>query len=147
MKDQHELIKIIKLDSFREMRESANEFRNLIHGNISSYNKEGNLVLCNSIHIAVKYKCYNSLFYLIAEGVDINFQETENGNTPLHMALTDDNPDDGIIYLLVEYGADLEIENNEGKRPIGYLSEKQKNMVIRALLANRRLNNFMRNSE
>ena len=145
MKDQHKLIEVIKLDSFREMTESENKFNNLIHDNIYSCDKEGDLISCNSIHIAVKYKCYNSLFYLIAEGVCIDRQETGEGNTPIHMALIDDNPDDEIIYLLVKYGADLEIKNNEGKRPIDYLSEKIKDMVIRALLANRRLNKFMRN--
>lgn len=58
---------------------------------------------------------YPLVKYLIYNGVSINRIDDE-GNTPLHVAVSRKNID--LIKLLIESGADFDIQNNEGNTPL-----------------------------
>jgi ankyrin repeat protein len=53
---------------------------------------------------------------LVKHKVDLNFQNTKNGNTALHLAVEWKRP--RIILFLLEKGANIDIGNNEGLTPL-----------------------------
>ena len=64
------------------------------------------------IHTAVLYGNIEAVKQYIAAGTDLNTKEPMGGSTPLISAITFDQPE--IAKALIEAGADLEIQNNDG---------------------------------
>lgn len=60
------------------------------------------------------------LLTLIKKGADVNAQDKVWGNTPLHVQIIYNNQ---ISQILIDNGADINIQNYEGKTPIHLLLE------------------------
>ncbi len=57
----------------------------------------------------------NGALFLLEHGADVN-AKTENGDTPLHLAVEDGY--DGVILKLIALKADINAQNNEGDTPL-----------------------------
>lgn len=82
--------------------------------NANSVDKNGNL----PIHNAVKNRNADAVWMLLEHTSDINLQETNLGNTPLHIAAI--NGDLKSSEILSKAGADPQIKNNSGKTAVDY---------------------------
>ncbi|ACL75846.1 ankyrin repeat domain-containing protein [Ruminiclostridium cellulolyticum] len=65
------------------------------------------------LHCAAQVKSIEIATLLINKGAIIDIQD-KYGKTPLMVAISDYNGDDKMIKLLLEYGANKEMENNYG---------------------------------
>ena len=70
----------------------------------------------------------NTVKYLLQNGVDVNRRIAENGMTPLHLACKLNCLK--IVKILLEYGADKDMKNHDGKTPVELTESK----TIRKLL-------------
>lgn len=82
---------------------------------INSQNDKGQTPLfIASFHASGDFSNHEKVIeLLISSGADLNIQD-ENGNTPLHIALYQDESM-SICRLLINQGARLDIENSEGE--------------------------------
>ena len=87
------------------------------------------------IHIASEMGSVDVLKKCAEQGVDVN-QKNNNGETALLRACLKNNNPDKIAMGLVRMGADKEIANNKGEKPIDILSKKGKSNLIDFLLEN-----------
>ena len=79
-------------------------------------------ILDKFLYLAIKNNNdFRLVFSLISIGANINYKT--KGQTPLHAAITNDNPV-AIIFLLY-HEADTNITNNEDKLPLDLLIENQ----------------------
>lgn len=67
------------------------------------------------------------LSYLVSEGADLN-QRDNDGNTALHLSCSKNYP--GAVEELLELGADLTAENNNGKKPSQLAPSGSKSLEI-----------------
>ena len=73
----------------------------------------GNPLLCGAVYM----KCYPLIKYLIKHpAIDINVKNQYDNGTCLHQACIDN--DLSLVKMLVEHGADKNITNNKGLKPI-----------------------------
>ena len=70
----------------------------------------------------------NIVKYLLANGAEVNRRLAENGMTPLHLACKLNCLK--IVKILLEYGADKDMKNHDGKTPVELTESK----TIRKLL-------------
>ncbi|XP_053378880.1 serine/threonine-protein phosphatase 6 regulatory ankyrin repeat subunit B-like [Mercenaria mercenaria] len=68
------------------------------------------------LEAAVKSNDYALVREIIANGADINYQN-ENGDTVLHIAVTEDD-NSNIVKALIAAGIDVNIQNFNGKTPL-----------------------------
>ena len=75
----------------------------------------------SNLHIAVKNNSIKLVKYFLNKNVNPN-EVNKDGQTPLHFALKEGNKD--IIDLLLKNGGDVNIRDNEGKKPFDYGSKE-----------------------
>ncbi|CAO1629714.1 unnamed protein product [Parajaminaea phylloscopi] len=78
------------------------------------------------LHLAVKYQSTDVLPDLLEEEVDVDPQERQDGDTPLHLAARihaadDEETRNWIVEQLLEAGADARVRNNHGEKPVDVL--------------------------
>ncbi|KAH8978398.1 ankyrin repeat-containing domain protein [Lactarius akahatsu] len=66
---------------------------------------------------------------LVERGADVNTREEDHGETPLHLASRLMSLD--VVWTLLEHGADLNAENNEGKIPFQLVQESMRKEMDR----------------
>ena len=54
----------------------------------------------------------------LENGADVYFQDEQSGMSPLHVAILQNNRD--IVELLLEKGADVNLQNNSGDTPLHF---------------------------
>ena len=105
-----------------------------------------------ALHIAVSNHCHAQAILLLSEFPDIIYdlegkkyetpkhseyqvanvsQQSENGNTPLHIAAKLNDID--MINILLFYGADHEIKDNNGKTPLDIAKENNYTEAVSAI--------------
>ncbi|PAF46643.1 hypothetical protein BKH46_06655 [Helicobacter sp. 12S02634-8] len=72
-----------------------------------------------ALHKVVQFGNFRFAQALLKEGADPNIKDSIRGNTPLHYAVN--KQDKNMITLLMQYGADMYIENNNGDTPARYI--------------------------
>ena len=75
----------------------------------------------SNLHIAVKNNSIKLVKYFLNKNANPN-EVNKDGQTPLHFALKEGNKD--IIDLLIKNGSDINIKDNEGKKPFDYGSRQ-----------------------
>lgn len=75
----------------------------------------------SNLHIAVKNNSIKLVNYFLNKKLNPN-DLNKDGQTPLHLALKGGNKD--IIDLLMKNGADINIKDNDGKKPFDYGSKE-----------------------
>jgi len=113
---------LVKRGDINRIKERVNSL------NINESDDEG----YTAFHIAVYYRQFESMKFLLQYGAFINIANTE-GDTPLHSA--EDNFE--IIQFLLKNGADVEQKNNYGSTVlIGAVSTPNNLKVVELLLEN-----------
>ncbi|KAI3139046.1 hypothetical protein CBS147326_2724 [Penicillium roqueforti] len=85
------------------------------------------------LHVAVGTAMDESTVpLLVKHKVDLNFQNTQTGNTALHLAVESRRP--RIILFLLEKGAKIDIGNNEGLTPLQMAANSDNCEAISLLL-------------
>jgi hypothetical protein len=79
--------------------------------NLSGFNQK---YISNYLFSAVEYNDSNEVEKALEAGADVTM--TINGDTPLHAAVRVNSP--RIIRLLLEYGADSNVKNEDGDTPL-----------------------------
>lgn len=74
------------------------------------------------LHKVVQFGNYRFAQALLKAGAKPNVKDSIRGNTPLHYAIS--RNDKAMITLLMNYGADMYIENNTGDTPARYIFSK-----------------------
>ena len=82
----------------------------------------------SSLHSMVPKICN----YLLDHGADINAANPYNGQTPLMLAVADDQYH--VAKLLIERGADATLRRRDGKRALDLLRRKKGSKALRKLL-------------
>ncbi|MDO7252541.1 ankyrin repeat domain-containing protein [Helicobacter cappadocius] len=72
-----------------------------------------------ALHKVVQFGNLKFAQVLLKEGADPNIKDSIRGNTPLHYAVS--RQDNNMIALLMKYGGDMYIENNNGDTPARYI--------------------------
>jgi hypothetical protein len=75
----------------------------------------------SNLHLAVKGKSMKLVKYFLNKRLDPN-NLNKDGQTPLHIAIKEGNPE--IAELLIKSGANINIKDNEGKKPFDYGSKE-----------------------
>ena len=70
---------------------------------------------------------------LLASGVNVNIKD-ENGNTPLHHAVSANNQE--IVEVLLANGADINIQNKDGATPLYNAVLQHNQAMVKCLLDN-----------
>lgn len=65
---------------------------------------------------------------LLQDGADVNEQDWDRGNTPIHWASARGNLD--AIEILLEYGADINIQNKHGRTPLHVLVSERYDKIV-----------------
>ena len=90
-------------------------FKLLIKNGADIYNTSSD-VSRSMLHSASKGGNPQIISYLIDKGIDVN-ATNQNGEIPLHNLLKNDSINEESIQILIENGANPEIEDNNGKTP------------------------------
>lgn len=72
-----------------------------------------------ALHKVVQFGNLKFAQALLKAGADPDIKDTIRGNTPLHYAVS--RQDSNMIALLMKYGADMYIQNNNGDTPARYI--------------------------
>ncbi|PAF43875.1 ankyrin repeat domain-containing protein [Helicobacter sp. 11S03491-1] len=75
-----------------------------------------------ALHKIVQFGNLKFAQILLKEGADPNIKDSIRGDTPLHYAVA--KHDRNMIALLMKYGADMYIQNNNGDTPARYILSK-----------------------
>ncbi|PAF52542.1 ankyrin repeat domain-containing protein [Helicobacter sp. 13S00477-4] len=75
-----------------------------------------------ALHKVVQFGNLKFAQILLKEGANPNIKDSIRGNTPLHYAVS--RHDKNMISLLMNYGADMYIENDSGDTPARYILSK-----------------------
>ncbi|PAF41756.1 ankyrin repeat domain-containing protein [Helicobacter sp. 11S02596-1] len=75
-----------------------------------------------ALHKVVQFGNLKFAQILLKEGANPNIKDSIRGNTPLHYAVS--KQDKNMISLLMQHGADMYIENNNGDTPARYILSK-----------------------
>ena len=78
----------------------------------------------SNLHIAVINNSIELVKYFLNKNYDIN-QINKNGQTALHLAC--ELGYENIMNLLIEKGADINIKDNKGRKPLDIFSKPSKN--------------------
>ena len=87
-----------------------------------------------ALHHAVRFRSPTAVEALLKAGANPNVACKRSGGTPIHRAVTSTGAPGTagrrtqaleIVKLLLEYGADPEIENRSGKRPADYVKDRE----------------------
>jgi ankyrin repeat protein len=93
----------------------------------------------SALHVAVNLQLYDICKILLVNGCDPNCQDLENELTPLHYISHNNN--NTIAKLLLDYNANLNIQDVKGNTPIHYaLSENNFDVLIVFLLSTHVIN-------
>lgn len=104
------LLKAVEIDNLSEVQHIIKEgatLHKLVGVQLHKYNTEHNSLL----HIAIKLAHIDIIKYLLKVGCDVNAQ-TRRLRAPLHYATYNNTPIE-IIELLLEYGAIIEIKDDD----------------------------------
>ncbi len=89
----------------------------------------------NFLHIAVKYKKYGLIKYLLSTNINASKQNSQ-GNTPLHIALYSNDPEAiGLLLKSSKILKSLGIKNYNNLTPVN-LARKSKDCLIQSLFFN-----------
>jgi ankyrin repeat protein len=69
-----------------------------------------------------------SVAFLLRKGAGVNGQSSKNGETPLHIAIKYQGYD--LFKLLIKYGADLDMEDDNGVSPRDLLGDLEKEVKL-----------------
>ncbi|XP_064381820.1 arf-GAP with SH3 domain, ANK repeat and PH domain-containing protein 1-like isoform X2 [Halichondria panicea] len=86
-----------------------------------------------ALHLAIELEDLTSLHivdFLLGNGHTENVVD-DDGNTPLHLAVSNDNPQ--CVKLLLNHGADITIKNKEGRNPMDLAEETSYDECIELL--------------
>lgn len=72
-----------------------------------------------ALHKVVQFGNFKFAQALLKAGADPDIRDTIRGDTPLHYAVS--RQDNNMIALLMKYGADMYIKNNNGDTPARYI--------------------------
>lgn len=75
-----------------------------------------------ALHKVVQFGNIKFAQVLLKEGADLDIKDSIRGNTPLHYAVS--KQDKNMIALLMKYGANMYIENNNGDTSARYILSK-----------------------
>ena len=106
------------------------------------------IIAKKSLHNAVSRESFEITSRLLEAGADVSATDPQNrGQTPLHIATNFETPKLDIIFLLIQYGADIHAENENGQTPFLQMAEHggvQYDRFIRfvELWSNRNSNNI-----
>ena len=124
-----EFIKAIKYGNIDKCRQMLNANPALVNstGTISSFGGQPDFSV---LMLAIKLKQNEIAKLLIERGASLIYESKSNNNTPLHIAVINNNTE--MIEYLLQYmnknKIDTNIENNEGKTPIDiYIDNNSKN--------------------
>ncbi|RHZ45744.1 uncharacterized protein CDV56_101206 [Aspergillus thermomutatus] len=81
---------------------------------------------------AVKHRFHLLVEILVEQNVDINLRDSQDGDTPLLVAMA--NGDHEITKLLIEKGADLEVQDKHGRTPLLKAAEQGEEALVQLLL-------------
>ncbi|KAI0524338.1 hypothetical protein KFK09_003705 [Dendrobium nobile] len=87
------------------------------------------------LHMAAKNGCSESAHLLLSHGASLE-AKANNGMTALHLAVWHARQalECGIVKTLLEYNADLSVEDNEGLTPLNHISQGRGSEELRELL-------------
>jgi ankyrin repeat protein len=85
-----------------------------------------------ALHWAAFLACENAVSFLTAWGASLNLQESENGYTPLHIAIVAGSV--RIVRKLLIKGADTKIRDKLGRLPIDHANECGISKIIHMLV-------------
>jgi len=71
-----------------------------------------------SLHVAVQIDDHKLMLYLLTGGLSPNRPNLNTGDTPLHYVCRGDKDTAKEVAILLKYGADPEIQNNNGQTPL-----------------------------
>jgi ankyrin repeat protein len=84
--------------------------------------------MSDDIYTAAEQNNVKRLEELLADGADVNEQDWDRGNTPIHWASACGNLD--AIEVLLEYGADINIQNKHGRTPLHALVSERYDKIV-----------------
>jgi hypothetical protein len=84
--------------------------------------------MSDDIYTAAEQNNVKRLEELLADGADVNEQDWDRGNTPIHWAAANGNLD--AIEVLLEYGADINIQNKHGRTPLHVLVSERYDKIV-----------------
>lgn len=87
----------------------------------------------SALHMAVKDKDEGLVRELLGKGVDVNAQDN-NGRTPLHLAVNDEEVSTVIVMLLIKNGAKVSTKDYRGKTPLHLATHQFSLSAVRILL-------------
>ncbi len=76
----------------------------------------------NALDLAAKHGHAKIALLLLDEGSEINKQNPKTGDTALHLAAIANKQ--VLVFLLIKGGANVDIRNKDGKKPIYYATDK-----------------------
>ncbi|KAH8152074.1 uncharacterized protein LAJ45_04068 [Morchella importuna] len=86
-----------------------------------------------ALHMAVKDKDEGLVGELLGKGVDVNAQDN-NGRTPLHLAVNDEEVSTVIVMLLIKNSAKVSAKDYRGKTPLHLATHQFSLSAVRILL-------------
>jgi len=84
--------------------------------------------MSDDIFTAAEQNNVKRLEELLQDGADVNEQDWDRGNTPIHWAAARGNLD--AIEVLLEYGADINIQNKHGRTPLHVLVSERYDKIV-----------------
>lgn len=81
------------------------------------------------LHLAANYEDFDVIELLIVEGADLNITD-DDGNTPMSLVSSFDS---SILKLFLEYGADPNVKNHQGRTILDEAYESNVTDVIELL--------------
>jgi len=84
------------------------------------------------LHVAVRNKKYETILYLLTNGIDPNVQNPRCGDTVLHVAVN--NGDKKLVAMLLRFNADANIRNKHGRTPMTIAMQREDQSIAGMLL-------------